>query len=183
MELTKMGWSMPKYVYPQHVIRRNMPSMGKKAAAEYYSRGNKIGAMTVGGFIAAGEGAAYATGAGIYTWVSGLTWLSVPTNQLTMTTAAGFVFNVLNPDPGAHVDFPGYGNEIAQPINLALRNRSGKAVHFLAEKGATFSNKSEWKWAQKLLDEGHNVMVWKDVRSKGVQNGDLWIDSLITEIK
>jgi RHS repeat-associated protein len=176
------GLEYNEYIHPQQVIRRNMASMGKKEAAEYYDRGNRIGAMTVGGFMLAGVGAAAATGAGTYAWVSGLTWLSVPTNQLTISTGAGFVFTLLNPDPGTNVDFPGAGDEVANGINWALKNRSGKVVNFLMESGAKFVN-GESKWAQRLLDEGNNVIVLKESTKEGQRTADFLVNGRFTDLK
>jgi RHS repeat-associated protein len=113
-------------------------------------------------------------------------WATTPTNQLAIATGAGFVFSVLNPDPGTNVDFPGYGDELGRTLNLALRTRAGKVVHFLAEKGSKFANQSEWKWAQRLLDEGNNIILWKDVQqtsTTSVRNSDLFVNGLETEIK
>ncbi|MBD0284875.1 MAG: hypothetical protein ICV79_05545, partial [Flavisolibacter sp.] len=96
----------------------------------------------------------------------------------------GFTFSVLNPDPnGAPVDFPGVGDELGRSINLLLKTKAGKTVQFLAEKGAKFANTSEWKWAQKLLDEGNNVRLMKDIQSNKVRNADLFVNGAKTEIK
>lgn len=121
-----------------------------------------------------------------YTLATGATWLSVPTDQMVISTAGGFTFNLLNPDPGTHVDFPGYGDELGETVNWALKTNAGKTVNFFVQRGAKFANKSEWTWAQRLLNEGNNVMLWKDVEQSttvSVRNADLLVNGVETEIK
>ena len=92
------GLEYAEYVYPQQVIRRNMKNMGDKEAAEYYNRGNKIGAMTVGGFILAGTGVAATTGITGTFW-SIASFVSNPQNQLIAAETGAFTAGLLNPGP------------------------------------------------------------------------------------
>ncbi|GEP89294.1 RHS repeat-associated core domain-containing protein [Chitinophaga terrae (ex Kim and Jung 2007)] len=176
------GLEFTEYVYPQQIIRRNMQGMSKKEAAAYYSRGNKIGAAAVGGAMVAGASFAFLTGASLYSLVTGATWLSVPSNQLIISSAAGFTFNLLNPDPGTHVDFPGAGDEVAETLNWALKTSRGKIVHFLMEKGAKFEN-GEGKWAQKLLDEGNNVIILAERSKDGLRTSDFIVNGKWMDLK
>lgn len=89
----------------------------------------------------------------------------------------------MNPDPGTQVDFPGVGDEVGRTINWALRTKAGKFVQFYAEKGARFANVSEWKWTQRLLDEGNNVVLLKDSTEAGVRRADYLINGVATDLK
>ena len=125
------GLEYAEYVYPQQVIRRNMQGMTKKEAQEYEDRGDKIGALTVGGALLAGVGAAYGSTATLFTLMRGAILLSSPTNQMVIATTTGFLVNVLNPDPGTHIDFPGYGDEIAEELSLVLKMEMESLLNFL----------------------------------------------------
>ncbi|MFC3857799.1 hypothetical protein ACFOTA_17850 [Chitinophaga sp. GCM10012297] len=96
-------------------------------------------------------------------------------------TVAGFTFNILNPDPGTQVDF-GAGSKAGSYLSLALRNKSGKAVQFIAEAGSQV-NKSELHWTGRLLDEGKNVAVLAESKISGARTADFLVNGINTEIK
>ena len=116
--------------------------------------------------------------------ITTLTWCANPANQLMLSAAAGFVFEIVNPDPnGFPFDFPGPGEEFAKGIKLLLKNKAGKQVEFIAESGAKFENQSEFYWVGKLIDEGNNVKVLKESTQDGVQTADLVVNGIKTELK
>lgn len=116
--------------------------------------------------------------------VNTLTWVSNTNNLLAASTVGGFVFELINPDPnGSYIDLPGSGEEFGRAVKMAFRTKGGKAVEFIAEKGARFANESEFHWAGKLLDEGRNVTLLKESSEPGVRTADFLVDKVLTEIK
>ena len=183
IDLDGLEWA--EYARPYAIERNNREIMSPEQYKRWHDRGTKIGFLTVTGVLTLGYGtAALATGGTLYSLTGAALWMGNPSNQLLISSALGFTFNVLNPDPnGSPVDFPGVGDELGRSVNLLLKTNAGKTVQFIAEKGAKFANTSEWKWAQQLLNEGNNVRVMKDIQSNGVTNGDLFVNGVNTEIK
>ncbi|MDR6570882.1 gas vesicle protein [Chitinophaga ginsengisegetis] len=169
---------------PSDAIRHPIPPgayMPSNEAARGGAANTTRGAIVVGGVVATVVGApiVYAL-AGRAFWSIAI-WASVPGNQMTALSVAGFTFNVLNPDPGTQIDLGG-PSKVGSYVSLALRNRSGKAVQLIAEAGSKLDGAEQY-WVGRLLDEGKNVGILAESTVKNQRTADFIVNGVKTELK
>jgi len=113
-------------------------------------------------------------------------WITNPLNQGLVLLFAEGALELINPDPGYSVDLsPGPGGELVKSFKMLFKSKNtGKVVSATFEDGAKFKNIIEVDWFEKLLGEGNNIQVLKEINTgAGEQSADWLVNGIKTEIK
>lgn len=160
-------------VYPETKSQRYL---------RYFVTGG-LGATAIGGITAVVASAIAATTQAAVTGL--IVWATNPANQGVVLLLAEGALELVNPDPGYNIDLsPGPGSEVVKSFKLLFKTKAGKLVEATLENGSKFDNLAEVNWFEKLLSEGNDVHLLKEInKGNGEKSADFLVNGIKTEIK